>query len=222
MAELNDKQIIRSWQKNANAWIAVIQKEAIESRKLVTNQAVIDAIDAYRPTTALDVGCGEGWLTRAMSEKKMQAFGVDVAPLLIAQARQHGGGRFAVCSYEALAAGSLSGRKFDAVVCNFSLLGKKSVDDLIAAAPTLMTDCGHLFIQTLHPVVASGDLPYASGWRQGSACADLTDPAPWYFRTIAAWIACFVKCGLRLIECREPVHPKTKIPASILFICAKI
>ena len=60
MTRLNDKQIIHSWEKNAKAWIEAIQNEEIESRKLVTNQTIIDAIVAYKPATALDVGCGEG------------------------------------------------------------------------------------------------------------------------------------------------------------------
>lgn len=53
MNMLDDTQIIRSWEKKAKTWIEAIQNEEIESRKLVTNQTIIDAIVDYKPATAL-------------------------------------------------------------------------------------------------------------------------------------------------------------------------
>ena len=77
-------------------------------------------------------------------------------------------------------------------MCNFSLLGKESVDSLIAALPFYLDDTGYLIIQTLHPVAACGDNPYQDGWREGSWLGfsnDFSDPAPWYFRTVDSWSA---------------------------------
>ncbi len=45
-----------------------------------------------------------------------------------------------------------------------------------------------------------------------------TDPAPWYFRTLQSWVKLFSDVGMRLLEIREPPHPKTGKPASIIFI----
>jgi len=80
---------------------------------------------------------------------------------------------------------------------------------------------GALIVQTLHPLVATGDLPYVDGWRTGSWAgfsADFTDPAPWYFRTIESWVRLFSESGFHILEVREPLHPKTQKPASALFI----
>jgi 2-polyprenyl-3-methyl-5-hydroxy-6-metoxy-1,4-benzoquinol methylase len=224
MTQFDDTQIISSWEQNAEAWIEAIQNEKIESRELVTNQAIIDATMAYKPATALDVGCGEGWLTRALAQQDIDVLGVDIVKTSIANARKLGSGNFELCSYEELAAGRLRDRIFEAIICNVSLLGKESVDNLINAVPSLLTPTGHLFIQTLHPFISWENKQYKDGWRPGSwdgFGAKFKNPAPWYFRTMETWMRLFNKNGLVVRECREPVHPETKTPASMLFICAK-
>ncbi|MDR7316768.1 hypothetical protein [Brevibacillus nitrificans] len=65
MKELELK-LDNSWVANAEAWTQSVRENRIESRKLVTNQAVRDEIIRYRPKRVLDVGCGEGWLAASM------------------------------------------------------------------------------------------------------------------------------------------------------------
>jgi SAM-dependent methyltransferase len=43
----------------------------------------------YRPAAALDFGCGVGRLTRAMAALAEEVVGLDIAPGMLAQARQH-------------------------------------------------------------------------------------------------------------------------------------
>ena len=198
---LSDAKIIDSWHTNAAPWTDAVRNDEIESRRLVTNAAIVDAVLARAPSTVLDVGCGEGWLARALCERGARVTGIDVVPSLVDRARELGGADFRVLSYEALAAGALDER-FDVVVANFSLIGEQSVDALVAAAPRLLTPRGALIIQTLHPVVATGEHPYVDGWRAGSWAgfsSAFSDPAPWYFRTISSWIRLIVAGGLRIV-----------------------
>ena len=46
----------------------------------------------------------------------------------------------------------------------------------------------------------------------------ITDPAPWSFRTPASWLELFRKHGLRPLQLREPLHPRTHRPAAVIFI----
>jgi 2-polyprenyl-3-methyl-5-hydroxy-6-metoxy-1,4-benzoquinol methylase len=78
---------------------------------------------AHSPTRVLDVGCGEGWLIRALAAPGSVLVGVDASAALIEVAREHNGGAFHLLSYAELAARPEQvGGGFDAVVCNFSLL----------------------------------------------------------------------------------------------------
>ena len=140
---------------------------------------------------------------------------------LVERARERGG-HFYVASYEEVARGVL-GAGFDLVVCNFSLLGKESVETFWRAMPSLLGPAGRLVVQTLHPVLACGDQPYVDGWRPGTWAGfggDFADPAPWYFRTFGGWFSLFRAHGLRVVELREPLHPVTRTAASLIFVAA--
>ncbi len=218
----SDARIVASWQKNAAPWADAIRNDQIESRRLVTNAAIIAAVLNRKPQSVLDIGCGEGWLARALiaASAGIRIHGVDVVPALVGQARQQGGGDFRVASYEDIAAGKLQLR-VDVAVANFSLIGEASVHGLVKRAPGLLNPDGCLIIQTLHPVIACGDEPYKDGWRSGSWAGfsdAFTDPAPWYFRTIESWVALLTASELRVVEIREPTHPGTLKPASIIFV----
>ena len=219
MDPLSDEKVVDSWRKNAAPWTSAVRERQIESRR-VTDGAIVDAVLSVHPRRVLDVGCGEGWLARALHAHGVEVTGVDVVAELIDRARQAGGGDFRVLSYEALAAGALRDR-FDAVVANFALIGAQTVDALVRSVPTLLTHGGSLIIQTLHPIVSCGDEQYADGWRHGSWAGfnpDFTDPAPWYFRTMESWERLIAGAGLSMIERREPLNPASGKPASVIFI----
>lgn len=215
---MSDALVIERWRDNTEAWTRAVRDGRISSRVLATDAAIVDAILARRPSTVLDVGCGEGWLARTLARHGIDVLGVDAVAGLVKLARQAGGGRFEVVSHEQLAAGAL-GACFDLAVCNFSLLGEASTDNLVAAMPRLLNAGGTLLVQTLHPLTADPAQAYRDGWREGSWCGiegDFGAPAPWYFRTLQTWIKMYGDAGLRIAELREPAHPQTTLPLSMI------
>jgi 2-polyprenyl-3-methyl-5-hydroxy-6-metoxy-1,4-benzoquinol methylase len=216
----SDEKIIESWRKNAEPWTAAVRNEEIQSRKLATNGAILESILSRNPKTVLDIGCGEGWLAHRLASRGIAVLGTDVVPELIEKASETGStAHFKVISYEEIARGGLSGR-FDAVVCNFALLGNESVANLFKAIPSLLNPKGSFIVQTIHPLIGCGDLPYVDGWRKGSwdgFNSEFTDPAPWYFRTLESWKGLFTSNGFILTEIREPVNPLTEKFASVIF-----
>jgi 2-polyprenyl-3-methyl-5-hydroxy-6-metoxy-1,4-benzoquinol methylase len=223
-----EQEIIRSWYSNAAPWSHAIRTASIASRKLVTNQAIVDAVSSMSPSRVLDLGCGEGWLARALAGRGFRATGIDVVPELIAQAVAQAASmdlasrpEFLVQDYSSVASRRWAGGPFDAAVCNFSLLGADSVETLLAALPFYLASSARLIIQTLHPVAACGDQPYEDGWRPGSwlgFSSDFRDPAPWYFRTVESWQAMLQRCGFEILQCREPKATGAVTPASIIWI----
>ena len=216
----NDARVVESWHQNAEPWTTAVREQQIESRNLATNAAVIDTILDRAPRTVLDIGCGEGWLARALHARGIDVLGVDVVPELVERAASAGGGTFRIASYEEIARGALDVR-VDLAVANFSLIGEGSVDALVASLPRLLVSRGSVVIQTLHPVVSNGDARYEDGWREGSwsGFSDaFTNPAPWYFRRIETWVRLLIRSGLQLVDIREPMNPISGKPASIILV----
>ena len=213
-----DEKIIRSWNENAILWTSAVGSNAIESRHLVTNDAILNAVLNCGNNRILDVGCGEGWLSRALISNGKDVTGFDVSSDLIAQAMKETPARFYVTSYEKFAAHpDAFGADFDVVVCNFSLLGDH-LDGILKAMLSITRPSGHLLIQTLHPFSSVGELPYEDGWREErfSSLQGQWSPMPWYFRTLNSWICQVTSANWRIIELKEPLHPGTGKPASLI------
>ena len=214
-------QILQSWNANAANWIATIDNAELESRVLVTNEAIVNAVCSYDCSTILDIGCGEGWLTRSLRRKGKQAFGVDAVGVLIENAIAKDGDFYEKITYKELAEGKRPRQQLsDAAVINFALIDKDETEKLIDAIPGCLEKNGLLFIQTLHPLVMAAAGDYASGWKDGSwngMKRNFEQPYQWWFRTLEDWIQLF-SAKYQLLAVREPVHPVTKKPVSLLFI----
>lgn len=218
--DLNESQIIQCWEQNAAPWITAIKEEQIASRVRCTNQAILNAVLSLSPTTAIDIGCGEGWLTDALQKSGINTLGTDAIPALIKYAKQNRAGRFQQLTYEQITP-DLVDETFDVAICNFSLIGQASTEQVFNGVKQLLSPTGYFVVQTLHPVYSNGDQQYEDGWREGSWQGfnnDFTHPAPWYFRTVKSWQNLFLQHGFQSPEIREAIDTCTNTPASIIFI----
>lgn len=217
---MSDRLIIERWSQNSAPWIRAVREGHIESRIKVTDAAIVDAIMQRKPRSVLDIGCGEGWLARALAVRGVDVFGIDVNEELIESAHEAGNGRFAVISQEDLAGGAVD-ECFDVCVCNFSLLGGEVVQRLVAGISARLNPGGALIVQTLHPCAGGGEVDCRDGWREGSWAgidAAFADPAPWYFRTLQAWVKLFRDSRLHIEAMQETWHPETQQLLSIIFV----
>jgi len=220
MGVTETERLQRSWVANAPAWTDAVRQGKIASRRAATDAAIIEAITSLALRRVLDLGCGEGWLTRELCSRGIDAIGVDASGPLISAANQLGGASFLTLSYEELGEHSF-GEAFDAAVANFSILDEDIEPLLSAAAQILKTD-GALIIQTIHP--AFGDEPYADGWRTETFATiegEWPEPMPWYFRTIERWSTDLSRGGYCIAEIREPRGENGTRPLSIIFVCRR-
>ncbi len=199
------ERLLDSWCDNAQAWTSSVRTQATESRRLATDAAIVHAALARQPKSTLDLGCGEGWLVRALSERGLEAVGVDGAAPLIDTASSAGGGTFLHLTYDELIADpSRCGAGFDLVVANFSLLDER-IGPLLLALRQIMTRDAWLLIQTLHPLAAGA--PYSDGGRIedfGGFEGEAWTPMPWYFRTLGSWVTVLQQNGFGLHRLTEP------------------
>ncbi|WP_223513912.1 class I SAM-dependent methyltransferase [Pseudomonas sp. GL-B-19] len=211
--------LLKSWKHNAQSWIEAIRTGAIESRLKVTDQAILLAVIGRQPENVLDLGCGEGWLLRALAERGITAIGVDGDPTLVKAARAAGSSPVHLASYEALVEAKVNvGCDYDLICANFALL-HQDIIPLLAAMNALLVPGGTLVIQTLHPwTAAAGD--YQDGWREETFAGfeGLWQPMPWYFRTLSSWLNALDMGGFRLVGLQEPQHPQSPVPQSLLLV----
>lgn len=212
-------QIHASWEQNAAAWTTAVREGLIASRRAGTDAAIVDACRPHATGSVLDVGCGEGWLARALGAAGGSVTGIDASAPLIDTARAAGGARYEVAGYADLVANPhrLSG-PWGLIVANFALLDEEQVP-LLRALGERLAPTGRLLVQTVHPWVAAGDGAYQDGWRTETFAAfPVPFPAqmPWYFRTLARWLRDIDQAGLRLCRLEEPAHPETGRPLSLL------
>jgi 2-polyprenyl-3-methyl-5-hydroxy-6-metoxy-1,4-benzoquinol methylase len=212
----------QSWRTNAAVWTAAVRDGQIPSRRAGTDAAVCSAVLSANPKRVLDVGCGEGWLARALTAHGCQVIGVDASPELIASARALGGGRFEVMSYAELGSTAHTlGGPFDVAVCNFSLLGE-DITFVLRAIGDFIRWNGWLVIQTVHPWMACGDAPYVDGWRietfEGFG-GQFPAAMPWYFRTAGSWWRTIIESGFTVERWEEPLDPISLRPLSLVMRC---
>ena len=223
MAETpSDDPIARSWTDNAAAWTTVVRDGLIPSRQAGTDAAIVQAALRLAPGPVLDVGCGEGWLVRALSARGISTTGIDVSPPLIAQAAALGGGEFSVATYAQLEDdATVCTGPWRGIICNFALLGDPLVP-LLDALRRRLAPGGTLLIQTVHSWSARGDGPYRSEWRTekwDAFAVEFPTAMPWYYRTMGSWLDQIARAGLRVTQLDEPMHPATGAPLSLLFHC---
>ena len=214
-----ESTLLQSWHHNAQSWIEAIRTGTIESRLQVTDQAILLAVLGRQPEHVLDLGCGEGWLLRALADSAIQAVGVDGDAALVEAARAAGSSRVHLASYEELVEAKVDiGSNYDLICANFALL-HQDIIPLLTAMNALLVPGGTLVIQTLHPwTAAAGD--YQDGWREETFAGfkGQWQPMPWYFRTLSSWLNALDMAGFRLAGLQEPQHPQSPVPQSLLLV----
>lgn len=124
----SETTLLQSWHHNAQSWIEAIRTGAIESRLTVTDQAMLLVVQSRQPERVLDLGCGEGWLLRALADRGIEAVGVDGDATLVEAARAAGSSPVHLASYEALVQEKVDvGSGYDLICANFALLHQDKI-----------------------------------------------------------------------------------------------
>ncbi|MEK6481325.1 methyltransferase domain-containing protein [Catalinimonas sp. 4WD22] len=212
--------VLHSWNQNARQWNTLIVENKLESRRLVTNKAIVEVLLSLKGELMLDVGCGEGWLVRKMNKEGIKCHGIDGSSELIQLAQQKGGGTYECISYGDIISGStIEGSPFDVLVFNFAIFDEKATARLLLSLQTHLLDGGKIVIQSLHPdaMPASKKSRWEADVWQGLP-GDFKDTYAWYLRSMEDWKALFDACEYKLEKIIEPKHPQSQQAVSVIFV----
>lgn len=212
-------RMLQSWVRNADAWTDAVRERRIPSRRAGTDDAVVAAILRTKHSSVLDVGCGEGWLARAVAPNGCRVVGIDASEALVASARDLGGGTFVAMTYDRIGTHAAElDAPFDVAVCNYSLL-EAELAPLLDALHGMLDPRGRLVVQTVHPWVVCGEAPYVDGWREETFANfgnGFSTPMPWYFRTLASWVEAIGASRFVIERIVEPIDAASGRPLSLL------
>lgn len=212
--------ILKSWQTNSQSWISSIDQNEIASRLVATNAAIVKAILAHQPQRVLDVGCGEGWLSRAVYAPERTVIGIDGVDSLVENATKKAGGpQYACFDYEAIRQGKLPPwAPFDLIVFNFALFEDEATFALLKQLKQVLHPNGHLLIQTIGLLEQE-----PSGWRTEdwrSMKTKYPAPFPWYYRPREDWEKELAQNGWKIRTFTSILHPETGQLLSWIIECA--
>lgn len=218
-------EIISSWEKNAKIWAETIQQNKIASRK-TTNQAIVDAALEIKASTIADLGCGEGWLTRKLSESGKKVTGFDAIEDLLEIARGLGSQMYHQLDFDRIVAGeTLKGAPYDLAIFNFCLYLADTLPNLLSHTLQSLSETGTILIQTLHPFfLAQNDFEYKSQWLSDAwkgLPEGFVDGHSWYARTFEDWITLLQAIPNTQFEIKEITNPE-KQPVSLIITIQKV
>lgn len=216
--------ILESWQTNAQEWIQLIENSGIASRQ-ITNPAILSFVGKYGGGLHLDLGCGEGWLSRALHERGCQVIGMDGTLALVQSARSQANIDYHHVTYQQIIGGDneIIGA-YDTIVLNYCLYQDQETQQLLSALQRHLSEAGKIIIQTVHPhfLVASGS--YTSRWIDNAWSGlpgNFVGAHSWYCRTMTDWHRCISDSGYSIIALEETTSADSKVPISILFCLEK-
>ena len=215
-------QIIDSWKTNAQSWIDLINRNGIPSR-YITNKAIINLVLKYGKNPILDLGCGEGWLTRTLEQKNFNIHGVDGTHELIEYAKTVSNERYYCRTYEQMIAEKhIPGAPYGSIISNYSIFLKDETSALLDLIYDQVEENGTLIIQTVHPSVhhygTSKGRWIENAWE--GLDGHFTHPHPWYARTLEEWIGELEKSRFEIYKTVETISDNGD-HISILFVLKK-
>ncbi len=208
-----------AWQRNAAAWIAWARADGHDSYWQFNRDLFFEIVPAPGRRT-LDLGCGEGRVSRDLKARGHDVVGVDLSEELLAAANE------ADTSIETHLADAAElpfpDDSFDCIVAFMSLQDVERLDDAVSEAARVLEPGGTLCIAIVHPMNSAGefegddaDSPFtiAGSYLEPSYYADALERDGYSLeivsvhRPLQMYTAALTKAGLLIEELRETRLP---------------
>jgi SAM-dependent methyltransferase len=146
-------ELSRAWDEHAAKWIAWARKPGHDSYWVFHRDAFLELVPPSSGRT-LDLGCGEGRLSRDLTAFGHDVVGVDASPAMLAAARE-AAPELEVHQADA-AALPFEDASFDLVVAFMSLQDVENLDGATRECSRVLPVGGRLCIAVVHPINSAG------------------------------------------------------------------
>ncbi len=158
----------QGWDSEASNWARVARAPGFDYFYETINRPALISLLPPPGHRSLELGCGEGRISRLMRELGHQVVGLDASPAMVGFALSHPAGVPALAADAA--AVPFSDETFDLVVAHLSMQDFDDMPKAIAEAARVLIPSGRLYLAITHPISTAGsfqggepDAPFVIG-----------------------------------------------------------
>jgi ubiquinone/menaquinone biosynthesis C-methylase UbiE len=150
---LDDREVGRYWEENAEVWTRLSRMGADIYRDHFNTPAFLDILPEVKGLVGLDIGCGEGYNTRKVAELGARMTAVDIAPTFIKHAQEKEEARPLGITYVVASGLDLPFEDllFDFAVAFMSLMDMADHEKALGEAYRVIKPGGFLQFSITHP-----------------------------------------------------------------------
>ncbi len=151
------------WNRKAKFWDGLFGDNGNEFHRRLVEPSVLQLLDLRPGETVLDVGCGNGALTRRLAALGAQVTAIDFSDQMIELARRRTDAAGLSVEYlirdatDEAALLKLGQSRFDAIICTMALMDIPTIEPLFRAAASLLRAEGRFVFSTMHPAFNSNN-----------------------------------------------------------------
>lgn len=149
------------WDAQAQWYDAIIGEHGSYYHREVIVPALLKEMGDVEAKTVLDLGCGQGFFCRILSQRKAKVVGIDLSPKLIEIARTYRQENITYYVANAEELSFLQDSSFDFIVSILSLGNIRNIDKVFFHVNRLLKPEGKFFFVILHPCFR---IPRQSHW----------------------------------------------------------
>ena len=151
---MNDDDVVRCWDANAEVWARHVQAGYDTYRLLYNNPAFFEFVGDVAGLTVLDAGCGEGYNTRLFARRGGRMTGIDISARMIelaraAEVREPLGISYEIGSMADMA--QFADRSFDAIVSTMAIMDCADYEGAVSEFGRVLKAGGLLAFSLCHP-----------------------------------------------------------------------
>ena len=158
-AGLDADGVRESWNKNARRWDLQIAALGDQTRRYFSDGPMLRMLGEVAQLDVLDLGCGNGYLSRGLSRSGARVTAIDMSEEMVATAQHYEeceplGIRYRRCSAAELT--ELASGSFDLVVSNYVLQDVADYRGALCEARRVLRSGGRMVLVITHPCFSCG------------------------------------------------------------------